>query len=39
MTFTAVRRAEPGTFTLHVLLGDVIFVQPDTYAQVAFKLA
>jgi hypothetical protein len=25
--------------TLHVLLGDVILVQPDAYAQVAFKLA
>ena len=26
-------------FTLHVLLGDVILVQPAAYAQVAFKLA
>ena len=26
-------------FTMHVLLGDVILVQPDAYAQVAFKLA
>ena len=26
-------------FTAHVLLGDVILVQPDAYAQVAFKLA
>ena len=26
-------------FTMHVLLGDVIVVQPDAYAQVAFKLA
>ena len=26
-------------FTLHVLLGDVILVQPDAYAQVAFKVA
>ena len=26
-------------FTMHVLLGDVIFVQPDAYGQVAFKLA
>ena len=26
-------------FTLHVLLGDVILVQPDAYAQVAFKIA
>ena len=25
-------------FTMHVLLGDVIVVQPDAYAQVAFKL-
>ena len=25
-------------FTFHVLLGDVILVQPDAYAQVAFKL-
>ena len=26
-------------FTMHVLLGDVILVQPDAYSQVAFKLA
>ena len=26
-------------FTMHVLLGDVILVQPDAYKQVAFKLA
>ena len=26
-------------FTLHVLLGDVVLVQPDAYAQVAFKVA
>ena len=26
-------------FTMHVLLGDVILVQPAAYAQVAFKLA
>ena len=26
-------------FTIHVLLGDVILVQPDAYAQVAFKVA
>ena len=26
-------------FTLHVLLGDVILVQPDAYEQVAFKVA
>ena len=26
-------------FTMHVLLGDVILVQPDAYQQVAFKLA
>ena len=26
-------------FTMHVLLGDIILVQPDAYAQVAFKLA
>ena len=26
-------------FTLHVLIGDVILVQPDAYAQVAFKVA
>ena len=26
-------------FTMHVLLGDVILVQPDAYAQVAFKIA
>lgn len=30
--------AEP-YFTMHVLLGDVIVVQPDAYAQVAFKVA
>ena len=26
-------------FTMHVLLGDVIIVQPDSYAQVAFQVA
>ena len=26
-------------FTLHVLLGDVILVQPDAYAQVAFRVS
>ena len=26
-------------FTMHVLLGDVILVQPDAYTQVAFKTA
>ena len=26
-------------FTMHVLLGDVIVVQPAAYAQVAFKIA
>ena len=26
-------------FTMHVLLGDVIVVQPDAYAQVAYKVA
>ena len=26
-------------FTMHVLLGDVILVQPDAYAQIAFQLA
>ena len=26
-------------FTMHVLLGDVILVQPDAYAQVSYKLA
>lgn len=26
-------------FTMHVLLGDVILVQPDAYAQIAFKVA
>ena len=26
-------------FTMHVLLGDVILVQPDAYAQVAYRLA
>ena len=26
-------------FTMHVLLGDVIVVQPDAYAQVSFKVA
>ena len=26
-------------FTMHVLLGDVILVQPDAYAQVAFQVA
>ena len=35
------RRGQGGTrsyFSLHVLLGDVILVQPDAYAQVAFKV-
>ena len=27
------------TFTMHVLLGDVILVQPDAYAQIAFRTA
>lgn len=27
------------SFTMHVLLGDVILVQPDAYKQVAFKVA
>ena len=26
-------------FTMHVLLGDVILVQPDAYAQVSYKVA
>ena len=26
-------------FTMHVLLGDVILVQPNAYAQIAFRLA
>ena len=26
-------------FTMHVLLGDVILVQPDAYAQIAFKVS
>ena len=26
-------------FTMHVLLGDVILVQPDAYAQVAFRVS
>ena len=26
-------------FTMHVLLGDVILVQPDAYAQIAYRLA
>ena len=26
-------------FTMHVLLGDVILVQPDAYAQVAFQVS
>ena len=26
-------------FTMHVLLGDVIIVQPDAYAQIAYKVA
>ena len=26
-------------FTIHVLLGDVILVQPDAYAQISFKVA
>ena len=26
-------------FTLHVLLGDVILVQPDAYEQVAFRVS
>lgn len=33
--------AKSGTrsFTMHVLLGDVILVQPDAYAQVAFRVS
>ena len=27
------------SFTLHVLLGDCILIQPDAYAQVQFKVA
>ena len=27
------------SFTMHVLLGDVILVQPDAYAQIAFQLS
>lgn len=27
------------SFTMHVLLGDVILVQPDAYSQIAFKVA
>ena len=27
------------SYTLHVLLGDVILIQPDAYAQVAFRVA
>ena len=27
------------SFTMHVLLGDVIIVQPDAYAQVAFRVS
>ena len=26
-------------FTMHVILGDVIIVQPDAYKQVAYKVA
>ena len=26
-------------FTFHVLLGDVILIQPDAYAQVAFRVS
>ena len=26
-------------FTMHVLLGDVILVQPDAYAQIAYRVA
>ena len=26
-------------FTMHVLLGDVILVQPNAYAQVAFRVS
>ena len=25
-------------FTMHVLLGDVILIQPDAYAQVSFRV-
>ena len=27
------------SFTMHVLLGDVILVQPDAYEQVAFRVS
>ena len=27
------------SFTMHVLLGDVILVQPDAYAQVKFRVS
>ena len=36
--YTGSAKAERA-FTLHVLLGDVILVQPDAYSQVAFKTA
>ena len=26
-------------FTMHVLIGDMILVQPDAYVQIAFQLA
>ena len=26
-------------FTMHVLLGDVILVQPDAYAEISYKVA
>ena len=36
--YSGSRKAER-YFTLHVLLGDVILVQPDAYAQVAFRVS
>ena len=39
MTSTADPPRERRYFTMHVLLGDVILVQPDAYAQIAYRLA
>ena len=37
--YSAGRRRPNGSFTMHLLLGDVILVQPDAYEQIAFKVA
>ena len=38
-TSTAARRVASVSFTMHVLLGDVLLVQPDAYSQVAHRTA